>query len=396
MSKMRVFCVCLLGCLASSVYSQLPKLKPLKEKYMVGNMIPIEKKGKWGYGIETEKKPKEVINYVFDEARAFVDSVAIVKCDGKYGFLHRSGVFIQEPTYDEISDFDNGLAYARIQQRYMIINTKLKEICHWEQLSDGSFSFSLNDVRFNMRLVKGGNFKMGVKSNNDDLDYDAPIHEVCLSKDYWMAETEVTKQLWNIVVDNRSSLAETPQCNVTWEDCQKFLTKINNIFPFFRFRLPTEAEWEYAARNRGISTAKYAGGDDANQLTWTSENSEKHAHVIMTKKMNELGLYDMCGNVEEWCSDWYNASYYNMHPSENTNEPMTDPTGPSKGKGRVVRGGSWKVPGLLSRATYRNSHDPEYKGEELGFRMVMDITHKVEEGNLREICESLKKAKETQ
>ncbi len=178
--------------------------------------------------------------------------------------------------------------------------------------------------------VEGGTFRMG-----DENISEAMPHEVEVSS-FYMQKTEVTQELWEAVMGSNPSLdkswKENPVTNVSWDDCQKFIKKLNSITGK-QYRLPTEAEWEYAARGGKLSKGyKYAGSDNLDEVAWHSENSNRKIHPVAEKNPNELGLYDMSGNVREWCNDWY--AEYRIKPKKN-------PKGADNSDCRVVRGGSW-------------------------------------------------------
>ena len=204
---------------------------------------------------------------------------------------------------------------------------------------------------------------------DDDDDTEAygeekPQHAVTLS-DYYIGETEVTQALWKAVMGSNPSKFvgdKLPVEQVSWEDCQAFLTELNAMTGQ-TFRLPTEAEWEYAARG-GNKTQGYqfSGSYDLNLVAWCYGNSEETTHNVGTKAGNELGIFDMSGNVEEWCQDW--AGDYN-------GKAQTNPTGPETGSTHVIRGGNWDVSGWYCRVTYRNFDFPSSRYEALGLRLAM-------------------------
>ena len=192
-----------------------------------------------------------------------------------------------------------------------------------------------------------------------------PVHEVCLS-DFYIGKHEVTQGEWEKVMgsnpSNKKKGLKYPVENVSWEDAQEFIRKLNGQMGN-RYRLPTEAEWEYAARSGG-KKEKWAGTSDESQIgaiAWYSDNSYP-THPVGEKAPNGLGIYDMTGNVLEWCSDWYGQNYY-------ATSPKKDPQGPPSGRWHVLRGGSWSyAPGSI-RAAYRvPSVQFYYDGP--GFRVV--------------------------
>ena len=237
--------------------------------------------------------------------------------------------------------------------------------------------FTVNGVSFQMVAIEGGTFTMGVDSamvemglaNVDEL----PAHEVTLSP-YSIGQTEVTQELWYAIMGTNpsgfSGDMQRPVEQVSWDDCQEFIARLNAITGK-SFRLPTEAEWEFAARggvkSRGML---YAGSDNLDDVAWYYGNSyavgtgspDYGTHTVAGMHSNELGLYDMSGNVFEWCSDWYGPY---------TEEAQENPTGPENGVRRVTRGGSWfSTPGD-SRVTFRNYEAPASRSYSLGFRLVL-------------------------
>ena len=227
----------------------------------------------------------------------------------------------------------------------------------------------VNGVEFNMVKIEGGTFHMGATSEqgSDSYYWVYPVHSVTLS-DYYIGETEVTQELWEAVMGSNPSEFtgnnQRPVESVSWDDCQEFIKKLNQLTGK-NFRLPTEAEWEYAARGGKYSRGyKYSGSNNAYEVAWYGSNSGYETQPIKTKEANELGLYDMSGNVYEWCNDWYNQNYYR-------NSPQTNPTGPSKGWDRVLRGGSWFSYGRNVRVSNRSGIAPGYRCYDLGLRLAL-------------------------
>ncbi len=231
----------------------------------------------------------------------------------------------------------------------------------------GDVTFTVNGVSFTMVAVKGGTFTMGATSEqgSDAFDSEKPAHQVTLS-DYWIGETEVTERLWTAVMGSNPSYYKIgdsyPVEAVSWEDCQTFISKLNSLTGE-TFRLPTEAEWEFAARGGTQSQGcKYSGSNTIGNVAWYTDNSGSAKHPVATKAANELGLYDMSGNVWEWCQDWYSSSYYSSSPS-------TNPTGPTTGSYRVDRGGSGSSSAWGCRVSYRSRNEPSLRGN-LGVRLA--------------------------
>ena len=210
---------------------------------------------------------------------------------------------------------------------------------------------------------------MGATSEQNDDAYpdEYPTHQVTLN-DYSIGETEVTQELWQAVMGNNPSYHNTgdlqyPVESVSWDDCQDFINKLNELTGE-TFRLPTEAEWEYAARGGNKSgNYKYSGSNNIYDIAWYSYNSSSAPHSVKTKQANELGIYDMSGNVWEWCSDWYFYNYYSSSPENN-------PTGPEVSSYRVLRGGGWNGDTRVCRTTHRNGDYPGERDYNHGLRLV--------------------------
>lgn len=229
-------------------------------------------------------------------------------------------------------------------------------------------TYVLNGIEINMVKVEGGTFTMGASGADTDAnDNEYPAHIVTLS-DYYICTTEVTQQLWRAVMgsnpSNNTGDVLCPVENVSWNMCQEFLTKLNQMTGQ-NFRLPTEAEWEFAARGGNKSRGyKYAGSNDIDEVAWYKENASRKTHQVAQKLPNELGLYDMSGNVREWCQDWY-GSYYST-------DGQVDPQGPSSSStGRVYRGGDYVNNATYSRVTYRYGCPAGYTLSYLGLRLVL-------------------------
>jgi formylglycine-generating enzyme required for sulfatase activity len=210
--------------------------------------------------------------------------------------------------------------------------------------------------------VKGGTFTMG-----DAAFEDAKPHKVKL-RSFYMQKTEVTQELWEAVMgSNPSYFNGCPNCpveQVSWVDIQQFISKLN-AKTGKTYRLPTEAEWEFAARGGKKSKGyKYAGSNEIEAVAWYKENSEDKTHTVGQKSPNELGIYDMSGNVWEWCSDWYGESYYGSSAS-------TDPQGPASGSYRVLRGGGWGSAAARCRVAHRSSSSPGNRSNSGGFRVLL-------------------------
>ena len=233
-------------------------------------------------------------------------------------------------------------------------------------VSTGTQTITVNGVSFTMIAVQGGTFTMGATAEQgSDADSDEkPTHKVTLS-DYMIGETEVTQELWKAVMGTNPSYfsgTQNPVERVSWEDCQNFIAELNAMTGK-QFRLPTEAEWEFAARGGNKSNGfKYSGSGSIDKVAWYDGNSSSKTHPVKQKQANELGIYDMSGNVWEWCQDWY-GSY--------SSSAQTNPTGPSSGSYRVSRGGSWDYYAASCRVSYRNYGTPTITNYILGLRLAL-------------------------
>ncbi len=269
------------------------------------------------------------------------------------------------------------LKIEEISPDYLVVDTGIgNEVAVYTSAKPvqpgGTTTYTVNGVSFKMVSVSGGTFLMGAQNTDssssnydaDAYDFEAPVHNVTLS-DYQIGETEVTQALWQAVMNNNPSYFKgdnLPVETVSWNDCQEFITKLNQATGK-TFRLPTEAEWEFAARGGTKSQGyKYSGSNTIGDVAWYTENSGDKTHEVGTKQANELGLYDMSGNVWEWCSDWY---------GEYSSSAQSDPTGPSTGSYRVQRGGSWYDGAWGCRVAIRSGYTPTYRNYYFGLRLAL-------------------------
>ena len=228
----------------------------------------------------------------------------------------------------------------------------------------------INGIEFTMQRVEGGSFMMGATLDQTDKDTytDKPAHLVFLSP-YYIATTEVSVQLWRALMPEREIInpegyPTVPVSYVSWFDCQEFVRRLDSITGL-PFRLPTEAEWEYAARGGAKSKAyRFAGGNEADSVGWTYPCSGDWKHPVGRKQPNELGLYDMTGNVSEWCQDIYGPYTLSTQP---------DPCGADTGSYRIVRGGSYDECVANSHLSVRRWHLPETATEYIGFRVALTL-----------------------
>ncbi len=250
-------------------------------------------------------------------------------------------------------------------------------------MSQMSVTYTVNGVSFTMVAVQGGTFIMGAtaEQGSDVSDDEKPAHQVTLSS-YSIGQTEVTQELWQAVMgSNPSNFQASTNANygtnlqrpverVNWDACQTFISKLNQLTGQ-NFRLPTEAEWEYAARGGNRSQGyKYAGSNTLDDVAWYWDNIPSQSRgtagfgtqTVATKAPNELGLYDMTGNVSEWCQDWW---------SRYSSDAQVNPTGPSTGFSRMVRGCSWCNYAKYCRVSYRKSITPSSPNDWLGLRLAL-------------------------
>ncbi|MBP1617259.1 MAG: hypothetical protein H6Q14_1086 [Bacteroidetes bacterium] len=238
-----------------------------------------------------------------------------------------------------------------------------------------SYTETVNEVSFDMAAVQGGTFQMGNKHGEIN---ESPVHEVTLSS-YYIGRTEVTQALWQAIMgtslsEQRDKVKpdeslygegdEYPMYYVSWEDCQEFINKLNSLTGK-SYRLPTEAEWEFATKEGSQDgDYNYSGSNVIGKVAWYDSNSEQTAHPVAGKTPNKLGIYDMSGNVREWCSDWY---------GDYSSDAETNPSGPSSGQDRVSRGGAWDFDAPYCQTTFRDKVPASDCNRSLGFRLAADI-----------------------
>jgi len=247
-----------------------------------------------------------------------------------------------------------------------MLNEKMVKSCDIVRMPD-RIDITIKDVTFSMIKVEGGTFMMGATpEQKDDKVDEKPAHSVTLS-DYYIGETETTNALWAAIMGNSPSHTSAnspniPVNTVSWDDCQKFANRLSTLTGL-QFSLPTEAQWEYAARG-GNRTKKYlyAGGNDGKDVGWFKKNFKDTLNEVKKKKPNELGLYDMSGNAYEWCLDWYGLY---------KNESVTDPVGPSSGTTKVMRSGCVGSKEREMRVSCRSSDPPSTKYPRVGMRLAM-------------------------
>jgi len=230
---------------------------------------------------------------------------------------------------------------------------------------DKSLLPTIQNIEQNMIKVAGGCFQMG-EISNDGNEWTKPVHEACVSS-FFISKYEVTQGQWKTIMSSNPSFNDLcgdncPVEQVSWNDAQQFIKTLNSKING-SYRLPTEAEWEYAARSGG-KHEKFSGGDDVNSVAWYKGNSNNKIHPVGQKQPNSFGIYDMSGNVFEFVND-----YMDKYPSDSQQNPQ----GPATGKNRVVRGGGWSAPDKFVEVTMRGGSKPTDSSKLLGFRLVKPV-----------------------
>ena len=311
-----------------------------------------------GYNV---KGPND--NSIFLPAAGYLDGSSLFNA-GSSGYCWSSTPHESNSDYAYYLRFLSG--FRNMSSYYRYYGYSVRPVCGGGSSTPSDETITVNGVSFKMIAVEGGTFSMGATSEQgSDADSDeSPVHSVTLSS-YSIGETEVTQELWQAVMGSNpsyfSGYPQRPVECVTWNDCQTFITKLNQLTGK-NFRLPTEAEWEYAARGGNKSKGyKYSGSNTIGDVAWYWDNSNS-THDVKTKAANELGIYDMSGNVYEWCQDWY-GNY--------SSNSQTNPTGPSSGSDRVGRGGSWYGDAGGCRVSYRYYSTPDNYNYFLGLRLCL-------------------------
>lgn len=277
-------------------------------------------------------------------------------------------------TLDEILILDeNGEPVNQRTSTSKMYASLLESVKLASQISPTSYNKEISipvkdGITIEMVKVEAGTFMMGATPEMDNAWNDEkPVHQVTLTQDYYLGKYEVTQALWQAVMGNNPSYFKgdnLPVEQISWNDCQEFIEKLSNITSR-KFRLPTEAEWEYAARGgkkgRGY---RYSGSDNLADVAWYEGNSNGMPQPVGTKQMNELGIYDMTGNISEWCQDWF---------GEYSTSCQTNPIGVGSGMHHVDRGGNWYCKSGGCRSSNRSHYEPEECKKFLGFRLALSM-----------------------
>ncbi len=228
--------------------------------------------------------------------------------------------------------------------------------------------FTIPNLGMEFVFIEDGSFQMGSNSHFEEQ----PIHHVTISNYFWLGKFQVTQAEYKEINNNECSSNTKPIGGISWNDAVEFCKKLTEreqksgrLPADYNYRLPTEAEWEYCAKGGNKSQDyKYSGSNNIDNIAWTESNSNGKSHVVGKKSPNELGIYDMSGNVFEWCNDWYGKYYYEESPA-------TDPKGVSNGTCRVFRGGNYFSYSGKCRSAYRDAQNPSFKSEYYGFRVLL-------------------------
>ena len=355
-----------------------PNFVPLKVNFRDHGIVKIE--GKRTYILTLQmpqtrdavQKQKLIIKYSPTSAMVIVDS-KVYRGNGQIELELPVGdhnYTIAEDGYNSI----DGIARLNAVSPRTITESLVRAVAAQAPLDDTQYSqkesseiITVNGVSFKMVLVEGGTFMMGatLEQGSDASDDEKPAHEVTLAT-YSIGETEVTQELWQAVMGSNPSRfkgSNQPVEKVSWYDSQTFIQKLNQLTGR-HFRLPTEAEWEYAARGGSKSRGyKYSGSNNINEVAWYSKTTDdKGSRNVKTKKANELGLYDMSGNVYEWCQGVKDNYISNPEPN---------PSGPTSGYHRVCRGGSWGHLAGYCRVSDRSMDVSASKSSFIGLRLAL-------------------------
>lgn len=295
-------------------------------------------------------------------AEVFIDQISVGKTPLSFSKLI-PGMHNITIKHEGFYDYESEIEVT--EDKVCIIDESLAKSCDINRRGN-RIDITTKGISFSMIKVEGGSFMMGGTSEQKKRNTDEfPVHRVTLS-DYYIGETEVTNELWTAIMAQNPTIyfsdPKQPVNNVSWYDCQKFVNRLSSMTGI-RFALPTEAQWEYAARGGKYSKQTiFSGSNDLEKVGWFKDNSKGRVKEVKKLSPNELGIYDMSGNVYEWCSDWYGLY---------TDEEASDPQGPDRGNSKVTRGSSSGEKDWLARVSYRSEHNPNEKFQGLGLRLVI-------------------------
>ena len=295
-------------------------------------------------------------------AEVFIDNISVGKTPMSFSKLipGKHQVNIKHEGY---YDFESSVDVT--DKKVSVIDEVLAKSCDIER-GNNKVTITTKGVSFSLIKVESGSFQMGGTNEQGKGKTDEfPVHRVTLS-DYYIGETEVTNELWSIIMGTNPSINFSqpthPVNNVTWYDCQKFVNRLSALTGL-HFALPTEAQWEFAARGGNKSRGyTYSGSNKIKEVGWFKGNSGGTLKLVKQLKPNELGIYDMSGNAYEWCSDWYGLY---------KNSDVLDPKGPESGTYKVNRGASAGEKDALMRTACRFNNSPNSKFQAMGLRLVL-------------------------
>jgi formylglycine-generating enzyme required for sulfatase activity/ribosomal protein L7/L12 len=352
----------------SSVYENVEKndvLNMLKEFDEIGAVVRLEPyiEKQMNTQTKTELQSKNVKVILESTGGNNLQAIKIVKNQLELGLADTKNMIDTVPSVlyesvekNSISAFLKELEAIGAKVRIEVCNPSIVDIPKPDIIIPKKFDFEPKMV-----FVKGGTFKMG----SNDYENEKPVHDVTLS-DFYIGKYPITQAQWQAVMDNNPSHFKgdnLPVENISWFDCQDFIYKLNDKTGKL-YRLPIEAEWEFAAKGGNHSKAyTYAGSNSIDEVAWYEGNAMIQTHPIAIKNANELGIYDMSGNVCEWCQDWYDENYYKSSIKIN-------PKGPEKGRYRVYRGGSWNSLDYNCGVANREMANPIVRKNDQGFRVV--------------------------
>lgn len=333
--------------------------------------ISLKPGGIWQLTIADENEAKVLpvtIRYIPNDAKLIVDGEATI-ASLHYLSIGEHTIKISKPGYfpvEETLNIDEQTVFFEWQLNRDPNTTTTNTIA-----DDLKINPDPNTIE--MVFVKGGTFTMGCTSEqNDCAEEEKPAHEIILN-DFYISKYEVTQSRWQEVMETNEKNAGCPDCpvaNVSWDEVNKFLKKIKKKTGK-KYCLPTEAEWEYAARGGHFSTQvngdninQFAGSYNIDEVAWYTQNAQHATHAVGSKKANELGIYDMSGNVWEWCEDRHSINYY-------SHSPKKSPKGPSAWPNRVLRGGSWDSYLWYCRVASRKGYAPIHTNGTIGFRLAL-------------------------
>ena len=301
------------------------------------------------------------VNTFPSEAEVIVDGITIGKSPLEFANLFPGS---RKVTLKKEGFFDYDVEVGITANKTTNVEENLVKSCDILR-HDDRIDITIKGISFSLIKVKGGEFQMGGTAEQKKAKTDEfPLHNVVLS-DYYIGETEVTNELWSAIMQSNPTIDFSdplqPVNNVSWYDCQRFMNRLSSLTGI-RFTFPTEAQWEFAARGGNKSKhLVYAGSDKAKDVGWYKSNSKGVLKTVKSLEPNELGIYDMSGNVYEWCSDWYGLYKKGT---------IHDPKGPEAGTTKVNRSGGAGEIEHLTRVSCRSNDNPNRKHPAIGFRLA--------------------------